>query len=153
MKLTAHPIETPARDWIPLRAGLAFRPLRFAAGGYTLQLRVEPGTTIGRHRHTGEVHALNLSGYRELIETREVAGPGTYVYEPPGNVDSWRCLGDAPCVVQITLTGCIEYLAGDGTVCDRSDADSARRVYLDWCRVKGLSPDPALGLRADGSLG
>ena len=145
MTATAHPIETGAVQWIPLRSGVSFRPLHFTSGGYALQLRVEPGTTIARHRHTGEVHALNLSGYRELVETQEVVGPGTYVYEPPGNVDSWRCVGDEPCVVQITLTGRIEYIADHGTDYDQSDAESARRTYLDWCRDEGVTPDEALG--------
>ena len=150
MKTSAHPIQTILLDWIPLRPGLSFRPLRFAAGGYTLQLRVEPRTTIARHRHTGEVHALNLSGYRELIETQEVVGPGAYVYEPPGNVDSWRCVGCDPCVIQISQTGRIEYLGVDGTVCEHSESDTARRNYLDWCRAKGIAPDQALGTTADG---
>jgi 2,4'-dihydroxyacetophenone dioxygenase len=149
MNPTAHPLETEALDWIPLREGVSFRPLRFTAAGYSLQLRVEPGTTIPRHRHTGEVHALNLSGHRELIETREIAGPGTFVYEPPGNVDSWRCVGDAPCIIQITLTGRIEYVDDDGSVRQYSDSETARRQYLDWCRYRGMAPDPALGLGAE----
>jgi hypothetical protein len=152
MTPTAHPLETEALDWIPLREGVSFRPLRFTATGYCLQLRVEPGTTIPRHRHTGEVHALTLSGRRELIETREIAGPGTFVYEPAGNADSWRCFGDAPCINQITLTGRIEYVDADGSVREQSDAGTARRQYLDWCRHRGMAPDPALGLRADGAL-
>jgi 2,4'-dihydroxyacetophenone dioxygenase len=41
-----------------------------------------------------EVHALNLAGTRKLLDTGEVVGPGGYVYEPAGNVDSWMAIGD-----------------------------------------------------------
>jgi len=131
-------------EWIPLRKGVSFRPLHFAADGYSLQLRVEPGTTIARHRHTGEVHAFNIVGHRELIETGEIAGPGDYVYEPAGTVDSWRCLGGIACVVQITLKGRLEYLDDEGAVVECTDACSARGTYLAWCRARGAPPDPLL---------
>jgi hypothetical protein len=104
------------------------------------------------HRQTGEVHALNLVGYRELIETGEIAGPGTYVYEPPGTVDSWRCVGDSPCVIRITLTGRIEYLDSAGNVSVHTDAETACLSYLEWCTRRGLPPNPALGVRADGTI-
>jgi len=145
MPQTAHPVHASLADWIPLRGGISFRPLHFAADGYSLQLRVEPGTTVTRHRHTGEVHAFNLSGYRELIETGEVAGPGTYVYEPPGNVDSWRCVGDAPCIIQIVLKGRLEYLDGNENVVEYTDTHTAREIYLNWCLAKGVAPLAALG--------
>ena len=127
-------------------------PLRFATDGYTLQLRLEPGTVIPRHRHTGEVHALNLSGCREIMESGEIVGPGDYVYEPPGNVDSWRCLADEACVIQITLTGRIEYLDDDGAVTHHTDAETARQTYVRWCRARGETPSAALGVRHDGTL-
>ncbi|MBS0395473.1 MAG: cupin domain-containing protein [Proteobacteria bacterium] len=150
---TADPVvDTDALAWIPLRPGVAFRPLRFARDGYTLQLRVEPGAIIGRHRHTGEVHAYTVSGARELIEAGTVAGAGSYVYEPPGNVDSWRCVGAQPCIVQITLTGRVEYLDAHGAVEAHSDSDTARGAYLDWCRRTGIAPASTLGLAPDGSL-
>ncbi len=145
MNATAHPLHTPALAWIALRPGVSFRPLHFSVDGYALQLRVEPGTTIGRHRHTGEVHAINLEGFRELIETAEVVGPGAYVFEPAGIVDSWRCAGDSPCVVHITLTGRVEYLDEDGRVIAHSDTGTAYEAYASWCDAHDQAPDPALG--------
>ncbi len=76
--MTRHPqpIHDTDIDWVPLREGLSFRPLHFEQDGYSLQLRLEPGTLISHHRHTGEVHAFNLCGERELIEDGVIAGPG-----------------------------------------------------------------------------
>jgi 2,4'-dihydroxyacetophenone dioxygenase len=56
-------------------------------------LRLEPGAEIATHRHTGEVHAFNLEGSRQL-SSGEIIGPGDYVYEPLGNMDSWKVVGD-----------------------------------------------------------
>lgn len=140
----SRPIDSATLDWIPLREGLSFRPLHFAEDGYSLQLRLEPGVTIARHRHTGEVHAYNLFGTRELIDTGEIVGPGTYVFEPAGNVDSWRCVGDEPCIVQISLKGRVEYLDDDGAVTEVDDTFSTRGAYQKWCDVRGVIPNVSL---------
>ncbi len=115
--LTGPVVESETLPWIPLGPGESFKPLRFLSGdrGRVLLLRLLPGTTVARHRHLGEVHAFNLSGHRQL-DTGEVVGPGGYVYEPPGNVDSWTAVGDEPVVVLITAFGPMEYLAPDGSV-------------------------------------
>jgi 2,4'-dihydroxyacetophenone dioxygenase len=144
MTLSANPIRAASLDWVPLRPGISMRPLHFEADGYALQLKVEPGAVVTRHRHTGEVHALGLSGAREIIDTGEVVGPGDYVFEPAGNEDSWRCHGDEPCVVHITLTGRVEYLGEDGEVVSFTDRNTALREYLDHCRSIGGAPDPAI---------
>jgi 2,4'-dihydroxyacetophenone dioxygenase len=144
MTLSANPVSTADLDWVPLRSGISIRPLHFEADGYALQLKIDPGAVVTRHRHTGEVHALNLSGYREIIETGEIVGPGDYVFEPVGNVDAWRCYGDEPCVVHITLKGRNEYLDEDGNVASYTDRDTALREYLDHCDATGRTPDPRI---------
>lgn len=97
---------------MPLSPGFSLKLLRGQRDEDTraLLLRLEPGTVVGLHRHEGEVHAWNLEGSRELLDTGEVVGPGGYVYEPAGNVDRWMAVGDRPCVVFVTVRGAIEYL-------------------------------------------
>jgi len=100
------------------------------------------------HRHTGEVHAFNLSGTREIFGTGERAGAGSYVYEPPGTVDAWGAVGDEPCVVpcvvhsvvHIKVMGAIEYLGEDGQVIETVSAATRRTAYLAWCRQHGADP-------------
>jgi len=144
MTASANPVRESELHWVPLREGVSFKPLHFCEDGYSLQLRVEPGTTIGRHRHTGEVNAYNISGSREIIDTGEIVGPGTFVHEPRGNVDSWRCAGDQPCVVQISLKGRVEYLDADGNVVSHTDTHTARAAYLKWCDEHDVAPHPFL---------
>lgn len=100
-------------------------------------LRLDPGTVIPRHRHAGEVHALTLAGTRELLDTGELVGPGGYVYEPPGNVDSWRAVGTTPLYVFVTVRGAIEYLADDGTVLSRSTTASIRETWGRFIAERG----------------
>lgn len=135
-------LDTEALPWIPLGPGESFKPLRFFANdhGRALLLRLEPGVVVPLHRHHGEVHAFNVAGKRELIETGDVVGPGGYVYEPPGNVDSWRAIGDAPVIVHITSLGAMEYLDDRGEVLRKDTASSLRDVYLRYCREQGIAP-------------
>lgn len=127
--------------WIPLGPGESFKPLRFLSrdSGRVLLLRLEPGTSVPRHRHHGEVHAFNLSGRRRL-DTGEIVGPGGYVYEPPGNVDSWMAVGDEPVVVHITAFGAMDYLGPNDEVKSCDSASSLRDTYLRFCRENGVAP-------------
>jgi 2,4'-dihydroxyacetophenone dioxygenase len=136
------PFDTESIPWIPLGPGESFKPLRFLSGdrGRVLLLRLEPGTLVPLHRHLGEVHGFNLAGHRKLIQTDEIVGPGGYVYEPPGNVDSWMAVGDVPVIVHITAFGPMEYLGEDGAVLRRDSPASLRTRYEEYCKEKGLTP-------------
>lgn len=78
----ALPVDTDGMPWIATGPGKSFRPLRFAADGWSELMRLEPGSAVALHRHTGEVHAFNIRGTREILGTGELVGPGGYVYEP-----------------------------------------------------------------------
>jgi 2,4'-dihydroxyacetophenone dioxygenase len=136
----SHPVDPERMPWIPMgRPGLSFKPLHFFKddSGWMYLFRVEPGTVIPRHRHTGEVHGYNLSGHRKLLDTDEVIGPGTYVYEPPGNVDSWMSVGDEPTILLITVRGAVEYLGKDGEVTGRVTSNDRLQTYRRWCEEHG----------------
>ncbi|HEU4727611.1 MAG TPA: cupin domain-containing protein [Kofleriaceae bacterium] len=121
-----------ALPWQPVSPGFSLKLVRGSSSNddtRVLLLRVEPGTVIARHRHSGEVHALNLAGTRELLDTGEIVGPGGYVYEPSGNVDSWRAVGDEPAIVFLTARGTIEYLDERGEAISRSTTASVSERY------------------------
>jgi quercetin dioxygenase-like cupin family protein len=126
--------------WVPLSGSKAFKPLRFLAGdrGFVELLRLEPGEAIPLHRHTGEVHAFNLHGWREL-DNGERVGPGGYVYEPQGNVDSWRVVGDEALVVLVVVHGAVEYLDRDGNVTARFTASTLEDIYRRHCAAVGIA--------------
>jgi len=43
----ARPLDTDAMPWIPTGPGKSFRPLRFAADGWSELMRLEPGGAVG----------------------------------------------------------------------------------------------------------
>jgi quercetin dioxygenase-like cupin family protein len=127
--------------WVPSPLpGKSSRPLRFLRGnrGFVELLRMEPGVAMPPHRHTGETHAFNLSGSRRL-DTGEIVGPGDYVYEPPGNVDSWEVVGEEPLLALVVVMGEVEDLAPDGSVRGVANTESRRREYADYCRAQGIA--------------
>ena len=132
--------------WVPLGEGKAFKPLAFFADdrGFVELLRLDPGVAIPLHRHTGEVHAFNLAGSRRL-HTGEIIGPGDYVYEPVGNIDSWSVHGDETLVVMVVVMGAVEYLErGNGAVSKRYTATTLRELYLHHCTANNLPVSAAL---------
>src|ERR1043165_5116244 len=134
-------MDTNSMPWIPLGPGESFKPLRFMKNdrGRVLLLRLDPGTSAARHRHLGDVDAFNVSGSREL-DTGEIVGPGGYVYEPAGNVDSWMAVGDEPVIVHIATFGPMESLGDDDQVLRRDTASSLHEIYLRYCEEHNLTP-------------
>lgn len=136
----AFPLDTEAMDWIPTGPGKSFRPLRFDADGWSELMRLEPGSGVPMHRHSGDVHAYCLAGTREILGTGEIAGPGSYVYEPGGTAGAWRAIGDEPCVLHLKITGTIDYLGADGEVTGTADAATQCEAYPGWCASRGIQP-------------
>jgi quercetin dioxygenase-like cupin family protein len=144
--LGARNLAHGAVPWVPLADGKSFKPLRFLSGnrGFVELLRLEPGSDIPTHRHTGEVHAFNLEGSRQL-GTGEIIGPGDYVYEPAGNVDSWKNVGDIPLVVLVVVMGAVEYLGPDGNITSVYTADVLNELYRQYCAASNFEVIDLIG--------
>ena len=129
--------DTP---WVPSgMPGKASRPLRFLAGdrGFVELLRMEPGTVMPLHRHTGEIHAFNLRGSRQLC-TGERIDAGGYVYEPAGQSDWWKVIGCEPLLALVVVMGEVEFLDADGHIHARASAATQRTAYERHCHALGL---------------
>jgi 2,4'-dihydroxyacetophenone dioxygenase len=140
-------VDTAAQDWIPLGEGQSFKPIAFGPGpARQLLLRVESGSVVALHRHHGAVHAFTVSGRRMLLDPAGniAIDAGGYVYEPPGNVDSWMAVGDEPCVVHIAIDGPMDTLDDEGNVVSSSGTPELYECYLAWCAEHDANPNPAL---------
>ncbi|MDR6840438.1 cupin domain-containing protein [Pseudoxanthomonas sacheonensis] len=138
--LPARFSTTADLPWIPSATpGKSSKPLRFLADdrGFVELLRMEPGVVMPLHRHTGEIHAYNLAGSRKLC-TGEVIGPGDYVYEPPGNTDWWKIVGDETMVALVIVMGTVEFVGPGGSVRARASASTQLAEYERHCREHGL---------------
>ncbi len=47
---------------------------------------LQPGVTIQRHKHTGEVLAFTIRGAWKYLEYPEVNTAGSYLFEPAGSI-------------------------------------------------------------------
>ncbi|MCA0174883.1 MAG: anti-sigma factor [Proteobacteria bacterium] len=127
--------------WMAEGPGKWSRPLRFLddGRGWVELMRLEPGVTLGLHRHTGDVHALNLQGHRRL-GTGELVGPGGYVHELAGSADTWGAVGDGPLVVFVVVMGEVEYLDAQGRVTRRISTADRIADYRRYCEAAGVDP-------------
>jgi len=137
--LPARIAGAPDMPWIPESPVKSWKPLRFFGDGrgFVEMMRMSPGAIMPLHRHTGEIHAFNLEGER-LLCTGERIGPGEYVYEPSGNTDWWRVVGDVPLTVLVVVHGEVEFIAADGAVRNRVSAKTQLAVYREYCEANGL---------------
>ena len=65
----ARPLDTDGMPWIPTGPGKSFRPLRFAADGWSELMRLEPGSAVAVHRHTGDgqvIESVNAETQRAV---------------------------------------------------------------------------------------
>ena len=131
MNTITLPLALDSLSWLSDNAGVHVHLLRGGDDDDTrvMLLRVDPGVVIQRHHHTGEIHALGLAGTREILETGQRVGPGEYVYEPPGNIDSWRVIGDEPVLLFLTARGAIEYLGNANNIRRRSTTATVTAAF------------------------
>lgn len=126
-------------DWMPEGEGKWSLPIAFLpeGAGWVELMRLRPGVRVGLHRHTGEVHALNLQGSRRLNDGRRV-GVGEYVYEPSGNADWWQAEGAEDLIVHVVVKGAVEYLGAHRDVLARITTGDRIADYLRHCTALGL---------------
>lgn len=128
-------------DWIPEGDGKWSIPIQFLPdeSGWVELMRLAPGTRLGLHRHTGEVHALNLAGERRLNDGRLVR-PGDYIHEPTGNVDWWEAVGGEELLVHVVVKGSVEYLGAHHAVLQRITTADRLADYRRHCAEIGVQP-------------
>jgi acetyl esterase len=145
MRDDLHLRATDDLSWMPVSAGFDLKVLHGSIDEdtRTLLLRLQPGTVIGFHRHSGEVHGFNLAGQRKLLESGEVIGPGGYVYEPPGNVDSWMAVGEEPLLTLVTVRGVIGDLDEHDKVTTTTTTSSIASSYRRFVAAHAGTTKPA----------
>jgi len=127
--------------WVPSGTpGKSSKLLRILDGGrgFVELLRMEAGLAMPLHRHTGDVHVFQLEGHR-LLGSGERIGPGDYVHEPAGNVDTWKVAGDAPMLALAIVHGEVEFIGPGGAVRSRADAATQHAEYVRHCEAHGLA--------------
>lgn len=131
--------------FVPYQEGVTFQLIQvdIEAGFFVVRVRGEPGRTIQRHKHTGEIFAFTLAGSWKYLEYPEINTAGSFLYEPAGSVHTLHFpdTNNEVTDVWFVLHGANLNLDAEGNVESVLDAATALAVYHAGCREAGL-PEP-----------
>lgn len=136
--------EDDPRLWVPLSPDRWSRPLCLnISQGYWVHLtKVKGGGFLSRHRHPAPVHGFVIKGSWRYLEHDWVAGPGSYLFEPPGEIHT--LVVDEDCDEMITLfhnTGALIYCDEDGVATGTTDVFDRIEACRTHFEAVGLGAD------------
>ncbi|EGQ26567.1 cupin 2 barrel protein [Sporosarcina newyorkensis 2681] len=140
-QLDDQAINSNEIPWIPQTERSWFKPLRFdlTTGSWINLLKVKPGGIVNRHRHTGgKVIAYTLQGQWRYLEREWVAKPGTFVFEPPGDIHTLTVDGEEDMITLFILEGSLQYLNDDDEIILQEDVFSKMKRYIDYCEENNI---------------
>jgi len=113
------------------------------AGLWVIRTRIQPGVTLQRHKHTGEVFAFTIAGSWKYLEYPEVNTAGSYLFEPAGSTHTLHVPETNTGVTDtwFAIRGANLELDSDGNVENVVDAGAVLEIYRGLCREAG-HPDP-----------
>jgi len=136
--------------FVTYQEGVTFQLLQvdIEAGLWVIRARFQPGTTIQRHKHTGEVFAFTLKGSWKYLEYPEVNTAGSYLFEPAGSVHTLHVLASNHDVTDawFAIRGANLNLDEQGKVEGVLDASFVLDFYLDRCRAEGHAVPNVIGM-------
>ena len=104
-------------EWIPRAnspvevAVLAGDP---ATGAHVRLVKLPAGFAAPDHAHTGDYHGVNLTGTwkHTFLETGEsrVLPPGSYVFQPGGEMHGDACVGPEDCVIMLSQSVAADFI-------------------------------------------
>lgn len=117
------------------------------AGLWVIRARWQPGITIQRHKHTGEVLAVTIKGSWKYLEYPEVNTAGSYLYEPAGSIHTLHVLetNEEATDVWFAIRGANLNLDDEGNVVSVLDASAVLEAYLGLCQQCGYGRPDVIG--------
>jgi 2,4'-dihydroxyacetophenone dioxygenase len=135
--------------FVPYQEGVVFQLLQvnIETGLWVVRVRFEPGVTIQRHRHTGEVFAFTIRGSWRYLEYPEVNVAGSYLYEPAGAIHTLHvpATNKETTDVWFAIRGANLNVNPEGNVEAVLDAGTVLEIYRGQCRKLGLSAPKVIG--------
>ena len=124
--------------WVPFDDGEVnchFKPLRFdlTTGSWTYLFRIKGNKILTRHRHTGgNVIGYNIQGAWRYEGRNWIAKPGTFIFEPPGDIHT-LITGDEEVVTLFILGGSLQYFDENNSIIGQDDIYTVLKKYRDYC--------------------
>ena len=109
--------------------------------------RMQPGTSVIKHYHTGSVYAFTLQGqwyYEEYPDT--VNAPGSFLFEPAGSVHTLTIPADqdGETIVWFMINGTNINIDDAGKVVSIAGAHNVLEGYRLLCEMNGESADAVI---------
>ena len=136
------PTEGDNQYWIQLTDDVRQRPLMFDCtnGAWANLLSIRPGGRLQCHYHTGTVHAFTLKGSWRYLEHDWVAGEGTFVYEPPGEIHTLQADPQTGMTTFFVTRGALIYTDQGGRQIGYEDVFTRLARFRQHVAEKGLDP-------------
>lgn len=127
--------------WVPFDGGTChFRPLRFdlSSGTWTYLFKIKSNQILNRHRHTGgSVIGYNIQGRWRYKERDWLARPGTFIFEPPGDIHT-LITEDEEVITLFILGGTLQYFDEENRIIGQDDIYTVLKKYRDFCKEHEL---------------
>lgn len=128
--------------WVPFTENHSchFKPLRFDlnTGTWIYLFKIESNQVLGRHRHTGgAVIGYNIQGKWRYEGRKWVAVPGTFIFEPPGDIHT-LITEDEEVVTLFILGGSLQYFDENNQIVGQDDIYTVIKKYRDFCGIHGI---------------
>ncbi|MFE1244981.1 2,4'-dihydroxyacetophenone dioxygenase family protein [Fictibacillus sp. NPDC058756] len=141
-------VDTNDVIWVPFDKNKTchFKPIRFdfTTGTWTYLFKIKPNQELTRHRHTGgNVIGFNLKGQWRYAEREWVAKPGTFIFEPPGDIHT-LITENEEVITLFTLGGSLQYFDEENQIVGQDDIFSVYKKYCDFYLENGLTMNPNL---------
>jgi 2,4'-dihydroxyacetophenone dioxygenase len=136
-------VDADRLPWVPQGERVWFKPLRFdlANGRWVNLLKITGGGRVNRHRHSGgQVLGYVLQGGWRYLERDWVARPGTFIYEPPGDIHTLVVDEGEEMHTLFLLEGVVQYLDDDDHVIYQDDVFTKLERYRKYCHDQGIAP-------------
>jgi len=142
-ELAEPAIPEDERVWVPQADRVWFRPLLFntVSGGWCNLLRVRKAGVLSRHRHPMIVVGYVIKGSWRYLEHDWVARPGTFVYEPPGEVHTLTVDEGEEMITFFNIQGAMIYVDEKGQPTSYEDVFSKIDMCRKHYRAVGLGDD------------
>ena len=135
--------------FVAYQEGVVFQLLHadVEAGLWVIRVRFEPGVTIQRHKHTGEVFAFTLTGSWKYLEYPQVNTSGSYLYEPAGSIHTLHVPDTNTEVTDVwfAIRGANLNLDDEGNVESVLDAGAVLGIYRYVCEKDGHALPDVIG--------
>ena len=135
--------------FVPYQDRVLFQLLQVSIEGglWVVRVRFQPGVTIQRHRHTGEVFAFTISGSWRYLEYPEVNTAGSYRFEPAGAIHTLHVpdTNEGITDVWFAIRGANLDLDDAGNVETVLDAGTVLEIYRTRCAEQGYPAPDVIG--------